>query len=35
MGLKRTHFTTTEDLKFNVIAELLKNAKEAFAWCFQ
>jgi hypothetical protein len=35
MGLKGVRFTTVEDIKSNVIAELRKIPKEAFHWCFQ
>jgi hypothetical protein len=35
MGLKGTRFTTMEDIKLNVTAELRKIPKEAFRRCFQ
>jgi hypothetical protein len=35
MGLKRTCFAVTEDIKPNVMAELQKIPKEAFRQCFQ
>ena len=35
MGLKGMCFTTMEDIKSNVTAELQRIPKEAFHWCFQ
>jgi len=35
MGLKQTRFTTMQDIKLNVMAELWRIPKEAFHRCFQ